>query len=345
MNRSALTRRTLLVAGLGSAFAPRLLAQGRRSLQIRGRTFRGDRGNDIGGAGGEGLRAASGMHIQNCRFFDLGNGAIRIADPVRGLIVEGCEASNMYRFLEDTVAEGVEDASLRDFVIRRVNASRLERGFSRLRYQSSRGLIEDVTAACKETGGSRYCVGFQLDDSAQDITYRRCVARGFREVTRSASSYWNGDGFSDERGNSRIRYLDCRASDCTDGGFDLKSTDVVMIGCVARGNKRNFRLWSSGVLQACESHEPIWRGGSGGKSHFSFHGDVGTYVLRNPVVSAPPGNTAPVLHFSTKVPAQVVIANARIDAPSAPLIKVEGGPQPVVRFVPDRAQQQIRTAS
>jgi len=345
MDRSLLTRRGLLAAGIGGLIVPGALAQAGGRRQIRGRTFRGDRGNGIGGAGGEGLRAASGMRVQNCRFFDLGNGAIRIADPVRGLIVEGCEASNMYRFLEDATEEGQAEASLRDFVIRRINATRLERGFLHLRYQSSRGLIEDVTALCKDSGGARYCVGFALDDTAHDITYRRCVAQGFREVTREASSYWNGDGFSDERGNSQIRYVDCRASDCTDGGFDLKSTDVVMINCIARGNKRNFRLWSSGLLQGCESHEPVWRGGSGGKSHFSFHGDVGTYMLRQPKVTAPAGNTAPVLYFSTNQPAEVVIIDAQIDAPSAPLIQVEGGPQPVVRFIPDRGRQRIRTAS
>jgi hypothetical protein len=344
MDSRSLTRRTLLAAGLGGLVVPGVLAQGGGHRQIRGQTFRGDRGNGIGGAGGEGLRAQGGMRIQNCRFFDLGNGAIRIADPVTGLIVEGCQASNMYRFLEDAAEAGQADASLRDFVIRRVNASRLERGFSHLRYQSSRGLIEDVTALCKDTGGARYCVGFQLDDSASDITYRRCVAQDFREVTREASSYWNGDGFSDERGNRQIRYLDCRATGCTDGGFDLKSTDVVLINCVARGNKRNFRLWSSGLLQGCESHEPIWRGGSGGKAHFSFHGDVGTYMLRQPKVTAPPGNTAPVLYFATNAPARVVIVDADIDAPSAPLIQVEGGPQPDIRFIPPRQNQRIRTA-
>src|SRR3546814_6394965 len=71
-------------------------------------------------------------------------------------------------------------------------------------------------------------------------------AHHFQESGTAASKYWNGDGFSDERGNHGIRYLTCTATECTDGGFDLKSTDVYMENCVSRANKRNYRLWGSG---------------------------------------------------------------------------------------------------
>ena len=351
MEYESITRRTVLAGGLVGLCGWTTLgcsegqAQESAGVTIEGRTFSGNRGTASGAAGGEGLRAADGMRIVNCRFQDLGNGAVRVATPVSQLTIEDCQAVNLYRFLEDTASAGLPDASLRDFVVRRVRAERLERGFLRLRYQSANGLIEDVTAICRETGGDLYCVGFALDDQANNITYRRVAAHGFREVTRSSGSYWNGDGFTDERGNSAIRYTDCMAADCTDGGFDLKSVDVVLERCIAARNKRNFRLWSSGELTDCESREPIWRGGSGGKSHFSFHGDVGTYQIVRPKVRAPQGNTAPVFMFSTNVPARVVIEDADIDAPSAPLIKVEGGPQPTVSFVPERRQQRIRTAS
>ena len=348
MQLGNLTRRTALAMG---ASAPLLLFVGRTShgqttgqILISDRTFAGDRGDGTGNAGGEALRASDNMQIRNCRFEGFGNGAVRVAQPVRGLSIEDCEAVNMYRFLEDTVSGDLSDASLSVFVVRRVKAEQLERGFLRIRYGSAGGLIEDVTARCKPTGGALYCVGFALDDEAHDITYRRVQAHDFREVTRSSGSYWNGDGFTDERGNSAISYIECMATNCTDGGFDLKSSDVRMANCLARGNKRNFRLWSSGTLTDCESHEPIWRGGSGGKSHFSFHGDVGRYEIHRPKVRAPDGNTAPVFMFSTNAPATVVIYDADIDAPSAPLIKVEGGPQPNIQFVPPRSQQRIRTA-
>lgn len=340
---TAFTRRALIAGGLASFAAP-AFAQTRRTV-IQGRTFRGDRGNNVGLIGGEAFRATDHMYVRNCRFFDLGNGAVRVAAPARDFILEGCEAWNVYRFL-DATAEGVPDASLRDFVIRRMTAGHLERGFMRLRYQASHGLIEDVVANCKQTGGSRNCVGFALDDQANDITYRRVQAHGFREVTRESTAYWNGDGFTDERGNSAIRYENCTATNSTDGGFDLKSSGVLMVGCVSRSNKRNYRLWNSGTLQDCQSHEPLWRGGTGGKAHFSFHGEVGTYVVRRPKVRAAQGNDAPVLLFAgTTTPATIIIIDADIDAPSAPLIKLEGGPAPNIQFYPPRASQRIRTAS
>lgn len=39
---------------------------------IKSRTFRGD---SIGRIGGEAFRAIDHLHVRDCRFFDLGNGA------------------------------------------------------------------------------------------------------------------------------------------------------------------------------------------------------------------------------------------------------------------------------
>lgn len=306
---------------------------------IRGRTFNGaPASTDIG------VTASDGMVILDCTFTDLGNGGVVVDQPVNRLIVQGCRADRLYRFFENTVSiNNGHDASLTNFAIRRVEGRDLRRGMTRIRYASAHGLLEDVTAYGSDDCAN-YCVGFALDGQAHDITYRRVQAHGFIEAHRGANKYWNGDGFSDERGNSDIRYQDCLATDCSDGGFDVKSTNVLLERCVARTNKRNFRLWSSGRLVDCASHEPKWRGGSGGKSHFSFHGDVEKYVFERPVVRAPEGNTAPVFLFATNGPATIDIIDAEIDAPSAPLIEVQG-PQPNIRFIPDRARQNIRTAA
>ncbi|WP_129792155.1 hypothetical protein [Sphingosinicella sp. CPCC 101087] len=339
-----MSRRLVLAGGLAGLCGCGVEAQATGTL-IEQRTFSGNRGTGSGGAGGEGLRATDGMRIANSIFRDLGNGAVRVSRPVTGLTIEDCQGDNLYRFLEVTVSTGGADASLTDFAVRRVRAEGIEHGFSRIRYRSGRGLIEDVTAVCRESGGNDYCVGFQLEGEASEITYRRAIAQAFQESSRPSSSYWNGDGFTDERGNSAIRYIECAASNCTDGGFDLKSSGVMLHDCVARGNKRNFRLWASGELQGCESHEPVWRGGSGGKSHFSFHGDVGSYRIVRPTVRASEGNEAPVFMFATNGQANITIVDADIDAPSAPLIRVESGPEPNIVFEPERSQQRIRTAS
>lgn len=312
---------------------------------FQGRTFNGNRASGSGSAGGEGVRiAADGTRIADSSFQNFAT-AVRISKPIGRLEIEDGRAANLYRFLDTTAATGTADASLSDFVISNVQAEGLEHGFLRLRYQSARGQIEDITARCRDSGGDPYCVGFQLDDQARDITYRRAAAHGFREASRPAGTYWNGDGFTDERGNSAIRYIECLATGCTDGGFDLKSAGVLLERCKAEDNKRNFRLWNGGELHDCESNEPRSRGGSGRKAHFSFHGDVGTYRIVRPKVRAAQGNDAPVFLFNTNTPARLTIEGADIEAPSAPLILVEDGPEPIVDFVPERSQQRIVTAS
>lgn len=295
------------------------------------------------GGGGEGQRARSGLVIRGKKFADLGNGAVLVDQPVDGLIVEDVEARNLYRFLENTAAKGAPPAPMSHFVLRRITARDLERGMTRIRHTSHDGLIEDVIAY-GGTNGANYCVGFALDDEAHDIIYRRVQAHGFAESARPRDKYWNGDGFTDERGNRAIRYLDCVATDCSDGGFDLKSTDVLLAGCTARGNKRNYRLWGSGRLERCRSENPKWHGGVGGPAHFSFHGPQARYVIDRPVVRADPSNKAPVFLFDTKAPAVIEIHNADIDAPGAPLMIAGGQQIPKIKWVPERAAQKIRTA-
>lgn len=343
-----MTRRRILGAVALTPFAG-LLACGRSGAQtapslIDGRTFSGARTlAGTGGEGGEGLRARSGLTIRNSHFVNLGNGAVRVNVPTDRLVIEDCDGQNLYRFLEDTSSTSTNPAVLSNFALRRIVARDLDHGFSRIRYASANGVIEDVTAYGGDQGDD-YCVGFQLDDTAQNITYQRVAAHGFRETGRPAANYWNGDGFSDERGNRAIRYLSCTATDSTDGGFDLKSADVLLEGCVARGNKRNYRLWSSGTLRDCRSEEPVWRGGNGGPAHFSFHGATERYVLENPVVRAGAENNAPVFLFDTTVRLRLEIVNADIEAPGAPLIAVTGGPEPEIVWIPPRDQQPIRVA-
>lgn len=343
-----LTRRQILTAA-SLAPAAALVGCGRGGAQttpslIEGRTFTGTRTlTGTAGEGGEGLRARSGLTLRDCHFVNLGNGGVRVNVPTDALVIEDCDGQNLYRFLEVTSSNNSNPAVLTDFAVRRVTALDLDHGFSRIRYASANGTIEDVTAH-GSAQGDEYCVGFQLDDTAHDITYQRVQAHSFRETGRPAGNYWNGDGFSDERENRAIRYLSCTATDCTDGGFDLKSADMYLEACVASGNKRNFRLWSSGRLRNCRSVEPVWSGGSGGPAHFSFHGATGRFVLENPVVRAGADNRAPVFLFDTTTRLALEIVNADIEAPGAPLIAVTGGPEPEISWSPPREQQNIRVA-
>ncbi|GGB95330.1 hypothetical protein GCM10011494_12250 [Novosphingobium endophyticum] len=335
-----ITRRVFVATGLAALLAPRA-AGGQAATIIDGKTFQGTR-SSLGtkGEGGEGLRVRSNTIIRNCSFLDLGNGAVRVNVPVDDLVIEDCEARNLYRFLEDTSSNNTDPARLTNFAVRRVTAHEVDKSMTRIRYDSHNGVIEDVTAY-GSAQGDLYCVGFQLDDQAYDITYSRVAAHGFRESSRPADRYWNGDGFSDERGNRKIRYLSCVASECSDGGFDLKSENVYLEDCAARLNKRNFRLWSSGELHRCISENPRHYGGTGEAAHFSFHGAVDRYVLDRPVVRAEAGNSAPVFLIATDTPLHLEIRDAAIDTPDAALFKVTGA-EPVITWAPDRSQQPVR---
>jgi hypothetical protein len=337
---SEITRRGFVATGLTALFAPRAM-HAQTATIIDGRTFQGTR-SALGtkGEGGEGLRAKSDTIIRNCSFFDLGNGAVRVNVPVDNLVIENCEALNLYRFLEDTSSNSTDPARLTNFVLRGVTGREIDRGMTRIRYDSHNGVIEDVTAY-GSAQGDLYCVGFQLEDQAYGITYSRVAAHAFREASRPADSYWNGDGFSDERGNSGIRYLSCVATECSDGGFDLKSANVYLENCTARQNKRNFRLWASGELRQCTSENPRHYGGTGEAAHFSFHGAVDRYVIDRPVVRAEAGNFAPVFLIATDTPLHLEIRAAAIDAPDALLFKIQGA-EPVVTWIPDRDAQSIR---
>lgn len=290
----------------------------------------------------EGLRAYSGLTIRNRNFNNLGNGAIRVNRATSRLTIENCRGNGLYRFLENTASKRGAPASLSNFTLRRITARNVQRGMTRIRYASHDGLIEDVIANASQNPVD-YCVGFALDDEAHDIIYRRAEAHGFAVQGLPNDRYWNGDGFSDERGNYGIRYIDCIATGSSDGGFDLKSARVVLENCMASGNKRNYRLWGNGRLTKCRSENPRRHGGTGRPAHFSFHGGTARYVIDRPVVRARPGNKAPVFLFNNDQPAIIEIRDADIDAPGAPLI-VSEKVKPIVRFVPPLAKQKIRTA-
>ncbi len=325
-------RRTVISALVLASLAGR--SHSTNAATINGRTFKGD-------GSGEGLRAQSGLVIRNSGFFNLGNGAIRVNVATDSLVVEDVEGRDLYRFLENTASDRSTPASLTNFTLRRITGDDISRAMTRIRYGSRDGLIEDVIARAG-TETERYCAGFVLDDEARSIIYRRCEAHGFAERGRSGSDYWNGDGFTDERGNKAIQYLNCVATGSTDGGFDLKSTDVRLSDCVAKDNKRNFRFWGSGEVERCRSEDPRSRGGSGRASHFSFHGGSAKYVIDRPVVRAAEDNDAPVFLFDNDAPANIEIRNADISAPGAPLVLAENS-EPNITWVPAREEQSIRT--
>lgn len=279
--------------------------------------LRGDRrGGDMGVDAFRLLDGAGNLHFSHFDFRAIGNGCVRVAGNVSGLLIEDCSFDDIYRFLENGGADD-RQAPLRQFVVRRCAGTRVERGFLRVRYASRDGLIEDCRAEGTPNEGGHIPAGCALDDRASNITFRRCVMENFQQWR--AGDYWNGDGFSDEENNSGIRYEACEARGATDGGFDCKSRDVTLVDCIAEDNKRNFRIWSAhATLSGCTSRTPnfrgdgveqtesshVWIGGdnaridiaaltvidSGAAAIFEFEHDTARVALRGVTIEAPRRN-------------------------------------------------------
>lgn len=92
-----------------------------------------------------------------------------------------------------------------------------------------------------------------------DIIFVNCVARN---CIYAKARYWQGDGYCAERGISNLAFINCAAFDCADGGWDVKSDNVVFVNCVSLRNKMNYRLWGTAYLINCLSANAFKRGGS-----------------------------------------------------------------------------------
>lgn len=106
-----------------------------------------------------------------------------------------------------------------------------------------------------------------------NITYTNCIA--LNSYNDAGAGYWNADGFCGERGVNSLLFVNCMAFDSTDGGWDFKAENMRLEGCVAVGNKRNFRFWGkSTTLVGCLAASSVWPGGSGGDTGLWTNGVV-----------------------------------------------------------------------
>src|SRR3546814_20164971 len=98
------------------------------------------------------------MTLRNCRFLNLGNGCVRVNVPTNNLVIEDCEAENIYRLLEDTSSSNANPPVLSNFALRRTTAREVAHGMTRIRSVSHDGTIEDVkTYIGKVSCNTRLC--------------------------------------------------------------------------------------------------------------------------------------------------------------------------------------------
>ncbi|MBJ7498459.1 MAG: hypothetical protein JHC57_01755 [Sphingopyxis sp.] len=283
---------------------------------------------EIAAAGEPVYVVRSGAIYRGVRARDVGNGLFLIREPVRNLQIADVQVTGGYRVIENSAAPELVDAGVAGLRVRGVRATGLERSFARIRYDSHDGLIEDVSASgIRTTGSTDLPVGIAFDGTAHDFRIERCVMRGFR-WQRKARQYWNGDGFSTERGNARFQFHQCAAWDNSDGGFDLKSTETLLDDCISGRNARNFRLWSSIRATRLTSVDPIKIGGIGDTNHLSIMGAEGASEppvihIEHLVVKSERGWPIFDVHNG---PAKIIIGSHDIRVPpSTPLVRSRNG--------------------
>ncbi len=163
---------------------------------------------------------------------------------------------------------GSSDIVLRDSTITRYTKRgvRILEGVSRMRV-----INVTVDAGGKDYAAEVFPMGFAVQGNAhskakgvadRDIVFVNCEARG-NYHDAGADKYWNADGFCAESNTYNLTYVNCRAFDNTDGGWDIKSKNAVLIDCVSARNKRNFRFWSEAVMVRCTGQDAVKRGGTG----------------------------------------------------------------------------------
>jgi Ca2+-binding RTX toxin-like protein len=213
------------------------------------------------------LDGADNLHFQDLDISNVGNGAFRIGADLANLTIDHVDAANVYRFIENNVSGTATTASVTGLTLKDIDIAGYAKGAIHLKYDSHGVLIENVTANGNVATSDPYIAGVLIEGTAHDIVLRG-VEMSNSKAVGSAGSYWNGDGFTTESGTYNIRFENTVSRGNTDAGYDLKSSDTVLVNAVAEENNRSFRIWSDSVtLEDSLSLNPTHSGGIGGIAH------------------------------------------------------------------------------
>jgi serralysin len=204
---------------------------------------------------------------------------------VDDLTISHVNAANVRRFIE-TAAD--PEASVSGLVVSQATVRGFSKDAVRLQNDTHDVLVEDVLVDSQGQDGDRFAMGFHLTGTVHDVVFRRVIAMNARDTT---SDYWNGDGFVAERGTYGIRFEDTRANNNTDAGYDVKARNVAFVRATASGNKRNFRLWGSGIrMSSSRGANPIRRGGGGTQAQV-WAGPAARFVIERSRFAGGDSNT------------------------------------------------------
>lgn len=201
----------------------------------------------------------------NLKFMDINventGVAFRAGADISRITIDDVDAQNVARFFDNWASSGEISATVTRLTIRDVEVTGFSEGAIRLRYDTNGVTIRDVHGDAAGQLGDKWISGVQLEGTVHDVLIDQSSMRG-AQSTGGASSYWNGDGYAAERGVYQLRIEDSVARGNTDAGFDLKSSDTVLVRTLSENNGRNYRFWGAAELIDSIGLNPKARGGS-----------------------------------------------------------------------------------
>jgi len=226
------------------------------------------------------LNGANHLTFSWINFKNCGLGCFRFGANIDDVIIEDCYAENVRGFQQNSKSGSNVSASCTKIRIRRCKAVGYSKFFGGFRYDSNDIIYEDCWGDSQFQDGDPFCFGIVLNDTAHNIKHYRCTMICHRDSTHG-TGYWNSDGYASERKNEDVYYEDCYAGSNTDGGWDCKGTNHVLVRCTSEDNKRNYRIWGSTTMIDCvginPAGPPVLRGSPGGGGGSGFRSQIGAF--------------------------------------------------------------------
>lgn len=269
------------------------------------------------------LGGANNLTFSDLSISNVGNGAFRVGADVSNLTIEHVDATNVVRFFENYVSGSATTATVSGLTITDVDVTGYTQNAIRIGYDSHDINISDVHADMAGADANLlYVSGVLIQGTAHDVVLND-VSMANNYGHGATNQYWNGDGFTTENGVYNVLFQNTLASGNTDAGYDLKSSNTVLIDAVAEDNSRSFRFWSDSITgENLVSIDPTSQGGNASTSHVWLA--QGATVTINGITYSDSGLPATLFDLN-QGGATLFLSETVIDPLYATLIKLLGG--------------------
>jgi hypothetical protein len=213
------------------------------------------------GQGGIELKS-SNIIFRNIKFRDFGYGCIQVTVVCDNVTFEDIAFDNIRRGIWVKSTGGLTNSTFSRLVGKGTSKSFIE-----LDGTGSAIEIGDFDFDADGQSGDNFTEGIHLTGTYDDVWVHDGKTGNARIGVNDPdyTDYWNCDGLAAEGTITKLRVDRVESWGNTDGGFDIKAPDAVLTNCISRENKRNYRLWHSGItLVDCEGYRPVHPGGTGG---------------------------------------------------------------------------------